>query len=55
MGFTGPRLGSHLGRGIGMAGLQVQVAMLRGAISVESFPGRGTSWRITIPPPLALV
>ena len=36
------------GRGIGMAALQEQVAMLGGAISVE-LPGRGTSWRITIP------
>ena len=37
------------GRGIGMAALQEQVAILGGAISVESTPGRGTSWRITIP------
>ena len=43
------------GRGIGMAALRQATLALGGAISVESTPGQGTTWRFEFPAELARV
>jgi two-component system chemotaxis sensor kinase CheA len=42
------------GRGVGMAVVRASVEELGGALAVESVPGRGTTFRITLPLTLAI-
>jgi len=55
-GFTTTRAVSHLsGRGVGLDVVRTNIERLNGSVEVESKPGEGTVFRLTIPLTLAIL
>ncbi|NLY42018.1 MAG: chemotaxis protein CheA [Desulfovibrionales bacterium] len=52
---TSQTVSAYSGRGVGMDAAQEGIAALRGAISLDSTPGQGTSVRIRVPLSLAIL
>jgi two-component system, chemotaxis family, sensor kinase CheA len=52
---TAERVTSVSGRGVGMDVVKTNIERIGGAVDVESTPGAGTTWRLTIPLTLAII
>jgi two-component system chemotaxis sensor kinase CheA len=52
---TADEVTSVSGRGVGMDVVKTNIERIGGAVDVESTPGAGTTWRLTIPLTLAII
>ncbi len=52
---TAQKVTSVSGRGVGMDVVKRQIDLLRGAVELQSQPGRGTSFRLSLPLTLAII
>jgi two-component system chemotaxis sensor kinase CheA len=52
---TATRVTNVSGRGVGMDVVKTNIERIGGAVSVDSTPGEGTVWRLTIPLTLAII
>jgi two-component system, chemotaxis family, sensor kinase CheA len=52
---TAERVTSVSGRGVGMDVVKTNIERIGGAVDVDSTPGTGTTWRLTIPLTLAII
>jgi two-component system chemotaxis sensor kinase CheA len=52
---TADQITSVSGRGVGMDVVKTNIERIGGAVDVESTPGAGTTWRLTIPLTLAII
>src|SRR3954447_16842627 len=53
--FTAAKVTNVSGRGVGMDVVKTNIENIGGAVSVDSTPGEGTVWRLTIPLTLAII
>ena len=52
---TAAKVTNVSGRGVGMDVVKTNIERVGGAVGVDSIPGKGTTWRLTIPLTLAII